>query len=421
MSAFFADRERRKLAWSLGGNLLTRISSLAMVFLILPLLITGLGQERYAALFAALAVGVLASIPMGGTGILGVRMIGDAASRDDHAGEAAAFLGLAIANFALAFGLVALTIVFMIARGSGTALACVALLPIVQAACNGTFDNARLAYNEHYWTAGLGLGLQLFWYALLLLAPPFRHHVLLAATVFHAPTTVASIANGVLLLRARPYLLRGRAIDPRTMLRAGASFGAAEGLLMGALSVVVIYLQLTSTASVTAWFATQNRLFQMCLTPLMMVLVPLGGFIRLKWVDADDRRQRKVIKAAYVAGAVALIGITGGLGVIGPFYTRYWLHLPPPTNGWLLMPLFALFGAITFYRCFAAIAYLVLDGAWLAHRVIAAVLAAGLAWLVATRFLPPVQSLGVFAAAAATLIVAALSRSARHTLAGRPA
>ncbi|MFA6112695.1 MAG: hypothetical protein WC729_01855 [Sphingomonas sp.] len=421
MSAFFADRERRKLGWSLGANLLTRISSLAMVFLILPLLIAGLGPERYAALFAALAVGVLASIPMGGTGILGVRLIGDAASRGDRAGEAAAFLGLAIVNFSLAFGLIILTVIFMIGRGNSPALVCVALLPIVQAACNGTFDNARLAYNEHYWTAGLGLGLQLFWYALLLLAPPFRHHVLLAATVFHAPTTVASIANGALLLRARPYLLRGRAVDPRKMLRTGASFGAAEGLLMGALSVVVIYLQATSTASVTAWFATQNRLFQMCLTPLMMVLMPLGGFVRLKWADAGDRRQRDAIKAAYAAGAVALIGIAGGLSVIGPFYAQHWLHLAPPAGGWLLMPLFALFGAITFYRCFAAIAYLVLDGAWLAHRVIAAVLVAGFGWLVATRFLPPVQSFGVFAAVTTILIVAALSRSARHTLAGRPA
>ena len=139
MSAFFADPERRKLAWSLGGNLLTRVSGLAMVFLILPLLITGLGPERYAALFAALAVGVLASIPMGGTGILGVRLIGDAASRGDHDGEAAAFLGLAKANFAFAFGIMALTAIFMVARGNGAALVCVALLPIVQTACNGTF------------------------------------------------------------------------------------------------------------------------------------------------------------------------------------------------------------------------------------------------------------------------------------------
>ena len=421
MSAFLADRERRKLLGALGANLLTRFPSLAMVFLILPLLIAGLGQERYAAMFAALALGGLGTIPLAGNGIFGVRMIGDAASRGDRAGEASAFLSLVIVNFSLGLGMILLATVIMVARGNGAALVCVAVMPILQAVCNGTFDNARLAYNEHYWTAGLALSLQIAWYSLILLAPPFRHHVLLAATVFHAPITLASITNGALLVRTRPYLLRGRAADPRRMLRAGLSFGAAEGLVMGALGVVVIYLQAISTASVTAWFATQNRLFQMCLTPLLMILGPLGGFIRLKWTGAGDRRQRDAIKAAYAAGAVALVGMTVGLGVIGPYYARHWLNLEPPGDVRLLLPLFALFGAITFYRCFAAIAYLVLDGVWLAHRVIAAVLVAGCAASRATRFLPPVQSFGVFAAGAALLIVAALSQSARHTLAVRPA
>jgi hypothetical protein len=421
MSAFFADQERRKLVWSLGANMLTRIPSLAMVFLVLPLLITGLGQERYAAMFAALALGGLGTIPMAGNGIYGVRMIGDAASRGDHAGESAAFLSLAIVNFSLGFAMIALATIVMIARGNGAALVCVALLPIIQGMCNGTFDNARLAYNEHYWTAGLALSLQITWYSLILLAPPFRHHVLLAATVFHAPITLASITNGVLLLRKRPWLLRGRAADPRRMLRAGLSFGAAEGLVMGALGVVVIYLQATSTASVTAWFATQNRLFQMCLTPLLMILVPLGGFVRLKWASAGERRQRDAIKTAYAAGAVALIGMTAGLSLIGPYYARHWLNLAPPGDVGLLLPLFALFGAITFYRCFAAIAYLVLDGVWLAHRVIASVLVAGFVALLATRFLAPVPTFSLFAAGAAFLIVVVLSQSARHTLAGRPA
>ena len=421
MSALLADRERRKLLWSLGANMLTRIPSLAMVFLVLPLLIAGLGQERYAAMFAALALGGLGTIPLAGNGIYGVRMIGDAASRGDRAGEASAFLSLAIVNFSLGVAMMAFATIVMVARGNGVALVCVALLPIVQGMCNGTFDNARLAYNEHYWTAGLALALQVGWYSLILLAPPFRHHILLAATVFHAPITLASITNGALLLRRRPWLLRGRAADPRAMLRAGFSFGAAEGLVMGALGVVVIYLQATSTASVTAWFATQNRLFQMCLTPLLMILGPLGGFVRLKWAGAGDRQQRDAIRAAYAAGAVALVGMTVGLSAIGPYYARHWLGLEPPGDVGLLLPLFALFGAITFYRCFAAIAYLVLDGVWLAHRVIAAVLVAGAGAMFATRFLPPVQSFGVFAAGAAFLIVAALSQSARHTLAGRPA
>lgn len=416
MRHFFLDPERRKLVLSLLANMMTRFPGLALVFLILPRLFTGLGAERYAALFAALALGTLASFPMTGTGVLGIRLIGSAASQDDRPGAASAFLSLGAANFSLSGLLMAVVFAIELVRGHGLTIACVALLPLIQAAFNVTFDNARLSYNEHYWTASLMLSFQILWYFLVLTTPAFHTHILLAATVFHAPTILASLTNGTLLLRSRPYLLHGRVTHFREMLRAGFSFGTADGLLMAALGLVVIWLQISESPSVTSWVATQNRLFAMCFTPILMVLVPLGGFIRIKWAGASPKRQRDAIKAAFAAGILAFFAMAAGLGVVGPLYARYWLGLEAPAGWLILAPCFVYFGAIAFYRCFASIAYLVLDGAWLAHRVIVACLVAGLIGGASAYFLDPLSGFAVFASIASLLIVAAVSRSARRTL-----
>jgi len=420
MKHLFLDPERRKLILSLFANMMTRFPGIALVFLILPRLFAGLGPERYAALFAALALGTLASFPMTGTGVLGVRLIGSAASQDDRTGAASAFLSLGAANFSLSAFLMATVFAIELARGHGLTIACIALLPLFQAAFNVTFDNARLSYNEHYWTASLALSFQILWYILVLTTPAFHTHILLAATVFHAPTILASLTNGVLLLRSRPYLVRGRITHFRAMLRAGFSFGTADGLLMAALGLVVIWLQISAPPAVTSWVATQNRLFSMCFTPILMVLVPLGGFIRVKWAGATPKRQRDAIKAAFIAGILAFFAMAVGLGVAGPLYARHWLGLEAPAGWLILAPCFLYFGTIAFYRCFASIAYLVLDGAWLAHHVIAACLAAGLAWIAAAHFLDPLAGFAVFATIASLSVIVAVSLSARRTLAMAP-
>src|SRR5213078_2223776 len=97
-----------------------------------------------------------------------------------------------------------------------------------------------------YWTASLTLSFQVLWYVLVLTTPAFHTHLLLAATVFHAPTILASLTNGILL-------------------------------------------QISAPPAVTSWVATQNRLFSMCFTPILMVLVPLGGFVRFKWAGASQK------------------------------------------------------------------------------------------------------------------------------------
>jgi len=417
MNAILADPERRKLVASLGMNMLTRVPSLLLVLVLLPRILSGLGANGYAALFAALAVGTLGVFLMGGASVLGMRRIGAAASEGDHRAEATAFVSLAAANGTLTTMLMIVIIGAELAQGQRVDVACVALLPLVQAGLNTTFDNTRLAYNEHYWTAALGVVFQILWYALALAIPALTTHLLLAATIFHAPVALASLSNGLLLLRERPYLLDGRPQQFAQMIRAAFSFGLAEGTLGAGLAVMLVWFETHAPAPTAAWFATQIRLFQMCLTPILMVMVPLGSFVRLKWIGADEARRRDALLVALLVGSFAFLATTFGLGIIGPFYAQGWLGLGAPAGPLVLAPMFLLFGTIAFYRCFAAVALLVLEGERLALRIAAANLVAGCLWLIAAPIWSPLNAFALFAWTASLSMLGVLATAAHSGMA----
>ncbi|MDB5584375.1 MAG: WecB/TagA/CpsF family glycosyltransferase [Bradyrhizobium sp.] len=396
--------------------MLTRVPSLALVLLILPRIFAGLGPERYAAMFAALALGGLVTFLTAGAGVLGVRFIGAAASEGDQAQEATMFASLAAVNLAITATLMILAFSIELAAGQGLAVACVVLLPLVQAGLNATFDNARMAYNEHYRTALQVFGFHVLWYGLFITVPAFSGNILLAATVFHAPITLSSIVNAVSLVRVRPYLLRGKASRFTEVMRAGFSFGTADGLLMAAPGLMVIWLNAFAQPEITDWFATQSRLFQMLLSPLLMVLLPLAAFIRIKWSKASAKRQRDAITASLAFGVSGCIAMAVGLAIVGPFYAHHLLGLRPPTDWLTLALIFAFFGVVTLYRVFSSIAYLVLDSVDLAQRVIAASLIGGLAWVVAMPYRSPLTSFGIGASITSALVVAAVLLAAFRAL-----
>lgn len=421
MSPALADLDRRKLVWSLAANFLTRAPGLLLMLVVLPLFYRGLGPAAYSAMFAALAFGGLGVFLTGGAAVLGMRQIGAAAAEGRRQDEADAFASLVVTNLGLTAGLMALVVVAGWAQGTGIALICVALLPLVQAGLTTTFDNCRLAHNEHYWAASLSFGFQLLCYAAVLTIPAWSTTMLLAATVFHAPIALASMVNAVLLLRARPYLRKGRPTQVRPMLRAALSFGAADGALTASLGLTLIGFQAGAAAETTAWLATQFRLFGMCLNPVMTVMVPLASFFRLKWSRATQDRQRQVVRLAFGAGLLACLALGGGLGLGGPLYAARLLHLPAPDGALWLAPVFLFLGTIGFYRVYASVANLVLDGERLALGVVRAIALAGLAGLVVLLMVAPLHAFALFAALASALMLAEMARSWRLGSAPAPA
>jgi N-acetylglucosaminyldiphosphoundecaprenol N-acetyl-beta-D-mannosaminyltransferase len=420
MNAALADPDRRKLVWSLAANFLTRAPGLLLMLVVLPRFYHGLGPAAYSAMFAALAFGGLGVFLTGGAAVLGMRQIGAAAAEGRRQDEADAFASLVATNLGLTAALMAVVVAAGWVQGTGIALICVALLPLVQAGLTTTFDNCRLAHNEHYWAASLSFGFQLLCYAAVLTIPVWSTTMLLAATVFHAPIALASMVNAVLLLRARPYLRQGRPTRVRPMLRAALSFGAADGALTASLGLTLIGFQAWAAAETTAWLATQFRLFSMCLNPVMTVMVPLASFFRLKWSRATRDRQRQVARLAFGAGLLAYLALGGGLGVAGPLYAARLLHLPAPDGALWLAPVFLFLGAIGFYRVYASVANLVLDGERLALGVVRAIAVAGLAALVLLPRLGLLHGFALFAALASALMLVEMARSQRRGTAAVP-
>jgi hypothetical protein len=86
-----ANREQRKLLFSVGTNFLTRIPGAVGLLWLLPLLRFGLGTDDYANLLASMALASAAAFQPGGFNLIGRRLIGEAYSNSDRAGEADAF------------------------------------------------------------------------------------------------------------------------------------------------------------------------------------------------------------------------------------------------------------------------------------------------------------------------------------------
>jgi hypothetical protein len=355
-----ANTEQRKLLFSLGTNFATRVPGLIGVLFFLPLLRFGLGTDDYARLLAASALGVAATFLSGGFNFVGRRLAGEAYSNGNQQGEAAAFTSLSAANgISLLFATIVI-IIYCLAVDAGTPYLIAATLPVIAAFFN-TFDNIRSAYNEHYVTATLLIVLQLIAYAFGFLVPFTQRHLVVSAFVLTSPYLFASIFAGALLLRKRPYLIRGHWQFTWAIIRDGTVYALADGLLTATLSLAVVWLEAVASAQTAAWFATLVRLFQIFLVPVILLLVPLSSYIRVIWNTSGPARQRAFasITLAMGLGYGGLVGIA--LLFVSHVYIGGMLHLPAPENLLYVLPWFLLFAAIVAYRSYSSIAYLVFD------------------------------------------------------------
>jgi hypothetical protein len=355
-----ANTEQRKLLFSLGTNFATRIPGSIGVLFFLPLLRFGLGTDDYAGLLAASALGIAATFLSGGFNVVGRRLVGQAYSTGDLQAEAAAFASLSVANAASMLVALVITVVYCAAVEASTAFLITAALPIIAAYLN-TFDNVRSAYNEHYVVATLLIVLQLIAYAVGFLVPFTRQHLVVSAFVLTSPYLFASFIALALLLRKRSYLIGGSWEFTWQIIREGTVYALADGLLTATLSLAVVWLDTAASAQTAAWFATLVRLFQIFLVPVLLLLLPLSGYIRVVWNASGPVKQRAIASMTLVLGLGygALVGIA--LLFVSRIYIGGALHLPAPGSLLYVLPCFLLFAAIVAYRSYSSIAYLVFD------------------------------------------------------------
>ncbi|WP_428485838.1 hypothetical protein [Rhodopila sp.] len=356
------NREHRKLLFSLGTIFMTRIPGAVGVLWFLPLLRFGLGTEDYANLLSAMGLAIAATFLINGFSIFGRRLIGEAYANGDRVGEADGFASLVCANaLALALAL-AIIAAFCTLRDSGTAVLIVSMLPAIGIFLT-TFDNVRSAYNEHYVTATAQFVLQVGIYTIGFLLPAVRHSLILAALVLQGHAILSSLITLGLLLRDRAYLLTGRPVAAWRVIREGTIVAMAEGLLTATLSLSMVWLQTTASATTSAWFATIVRLFQTFLTPVILLLMPLSSYIRLSWNGKTFTQQQTLAKVVLMIGLGYGALVALALLLASQLYVDRLLHLPAPGGLLQVLPCFLLFGAIIAYKSYSSIAYLVLDGA----------------------------------------------------------
>ena len=353
-----ANREQRKLLFSLGTSFLTRIPGLIGVLWFLPLLRFGLGTDDYANLLTAIVLGTAPGFLFAGFGLVGRRLIGEAYANGDHIGEANGFLSLVLAS-AVALGVaLAFIIAYCWVRHTGLAMLVVAALSAIGLFFN-TGDHVRAAYNEHYVTATLLIGFQLAVYTIGFLVPATRQNLILGSLVLQVHYLLASLVTLALLLRGRSYLLMGRATAARLIACEGIRLAMADGILMVTLSAGVVWLQASTSAATAAWFATTVRLFQIFLVPVVLLMMPLSSYIRILWNDKSIVQQRAFTKAVFIIGIGygAIVAIT--LLAVSRIYVGRLLHLPEPGGPLQVIPCFLLFGAVVAYRSYSSVTYLV--------------------------------------------------------------
>jgi hypothetical protein len=354
------NTEQRKLLFSLGMNFATRIPGSIGVLFFLPLLRFGLGTDGYAKLLAASALGTAATFLSGGFNVVGRRLVGEAYSTGNKTGEAAAFASMLAANaVSMLFALGAI-IIYCLSVGAGMPFLIAGAFPVISAFFN-TFDNVRTAYNEHYVVATLLIILQILSYAVGFLVPYTRQHLVVSAFVLTSPYLFASFFALALLLRKRSYLLEGSWTFTWGIIRDGAVYALADGLLTATLSLAVVWLETTSSAQTAGWFATLVRLFQIFLVPVLLLLLPLSSYIRVIWNASGPGKQRLIASITLVTGLGygVLVGIA--LLFVSQLYIGGVLHLPAPDSLLYVLPWFLLFVAIVAYRTYSSIAYLVFD------------------------------------------------------------
>lgn len=401
---------------SLLTSLATRIPGIVGVLWFLPLVRFGLGTQEYATLLAAMALGTAAAFLIGGYNVMGRRLVGEAYAAGRPDAEADGFASLFVANLAgwsIATGVIG---AYVMTDGKNSYYFLIAMMPATGITLT-MFDNARVAYNEHYVTALVQLALQVVIYTGGFLLPAARNDILLAALVINSPTILASLVTLTLLLRTRPYLPRGRPNALRLTLREGTVVAIAEGSVTTALSVAVVWLEAASPPETSAWFSTVVRLSQSLLFPAILVLGPISSYIRLYWHQKSRADQNLYAKASLVIGAGYGATLALGLYVASRFYVSGLLHLPAPP-GWLnTVPIFCFFAAIVAWKAYSSIAYLVLNSsAHLSNRTTGAIGISGLLSAAAALVADPLTCVNVFAATGALLIFAVLITNLSRSL-----
>lgn len=370
-------RQRAGLLASLGFNFIAKLPGILAVFIILPAVSRSLGTEGYGQFLAALALGSLFTLPYGGVGAVGRRLLAGAHGDGNKKEESDVFV--TTMSFSFAMTLVLLAAVTGVAYFSWppSLLYVVCCLPILSSLFN-TFDNMRSSYNEHYVTANFQLFFQLAIYGTVFLAGLPHASVLFSGMALQGPFMLASIATGIALVVKRPYLLSGAPRHVRLIIAPAVGVMMADGAIAGLLNFSVYWLGRVGDPQFAAWYGTFLRLFQSFMSPVMLILFPLTSYISIHWGKLSQQRQKSLHKLFILGGFSYGILVAFCMAVGGSYYIGHMFSMKVHGDTTDLLCIVLFLGAVVAQKSYTLLIYSIDEGRSVSYGT-AAVAAIGLA------------------------------------------
>jgi hypothetical protein len=347
--------DRSKLVASIVANALARVPGLATIILILPLTKAAVGTASYGTMLSMLSLGSVCTFVFGGLGAFGRRELSFAHSRKMDQAEADVFATVWMLSIVL--GLLLCVVITGVAyrETNDKSVIAVTWLPIIASVFNN-FDNLRSAYNEHYVTALWQVVSQVVILVFVLWWGISSTGIFIWGLISVLPFMVASLNTGVGLVLTRPYLLRGRIVGIQRALGSSFDIAIADGAIFAALNFSVYWLGIRAPEEAAA-YGTLVRLFQSLLTPMMLLLFPLTGFISLKWPKIGFARQAKLLRGAAILGSVYGIAVALIIFFAGRLYLEDFIGISAEGQTLYVVAVAILGGAVCSYKACSGLAY----------------------------------------------------------------
>jgi hypothetical protein len=391
---FALTPDQLRLVASLGFNFLGKAPGVVALFVILPLVSRILGTIAYGELLSAMALGSLFTLPFGGIGTVGRRMLASAFGAKDRVGQANAFMTTTVLMATVGIAASALMVGATASSWSNPVFIFASLLPILVQFFN-TFDNARASFNEHYVTAAFLLISQIVIYSFVYFVGLPPGGIVLAALALQSPFLLASAATLVALLIQRPYLRGGKVTGVRQMVAPTLGVVLADGALGSLLNLSVYWLNAAGSPEMAAWVGTFLRLFQSFLAPAILILFPLTTYISMRWAQMTRQRQIILYRVFILAGLTygLLVGCAMAFG--GPLYIDRMFKLTAHGDNVDVLALSLFLGAIVAQKSYTMLLYAVSEARFVSFGT-AVVSAVGIgAAALSSHWLSPVRIIDV--------------------------
>lgn len=366
LSRLSRDREARRTLGSVASNLLAKLPGICVTLLALPIARRGLGDASYARVLADIALAALLAMPLTGINYVVRRKIIEASAIHEKQAEAnVAASSVTLAGIYFAVCCIAVSSInFLVGQTTDLQILIIAI-PLFTSTLN-VMDNVRFGYNSHYVTAFFQFFLQILALTLALVLGISRP--VYFAALMTLPMGISSVCSTILLIHERPYLLSGRPTNLVRMARASLapslSDGAVSALLNGSVFLSVQIL----TAPAAAWYSTLVRIYNVALSPVMLVLLPASTYVAIKLQTVGPRVAQRTER--YVAAGALAYGLINGCAVmlVGTLFAAHAVGIRYSASLAAEGAFAVFFAGVLAYRVYAQYAFTVRHSNALAQR-----------------------------------------------------